>query len=158
MAPTPAYINFPFDDDRTFHWISSEGGLLEAPVELRALSLAPGERAELLVDFGNGRPATLVTGADSNVMMGAMGRMGRGVSRTLRLGREPVLAFEPSGVALQAKALPARMAARAIVDPSKAVKRRRFGLDMGMGMMGRMMGDDAGRRAAESVAALASPR
>lgn len=36
-----------FDDGRPFEWIASESGLLEAPVELRSLSLAPGERAEI---------------------------------------------------------------------------------------------------------------
>ena len=58
-----------FDDERPFHWIASEGGLLAAPVELRSLSLAPGERAELLVDFSDARPATLVTGPDANSSM-----------------------------------------------------------------------------------------
>src|SRR3546814_8343673 len=36
-----------FADDRPFPWIASEGGLLDQPVELRTLRLAPGERTEL---------------------------------------------------------------------------------------------------------------
>jgi FtsP/CotA-like multicopper oxidase with cupredoxin domain len=43
-----------FADGRTFQWIASEGGLLAAPVALPSLSLAPGERAEVMVDFSDG--------------------------------------------------------------------------------------------------------
>lgn len=38
-------------DNSTFHMIGSDGGLLEAPVPLQRLRLAPGERAEILVDL-----------------------------------------------------------------------------------------------------------
>src|SRR3546814_16501738 len=59
------------------YWIGTEGGLLERAVALEAITLAPGQRAELLVDFTDGRPASLVTAADSNSsMMGGMGMMG----------------------------------------------------------------------------------
>jgi len=128
-----------FADERAFHWIASEGGLLEAPVELRSLSLAPGERAELLVDFADGRPATLVTGPDANasVMMDGMGRLRDGIASAFSSGKQPVLAFEASGVAGSAAAVPSRLAERPRPDASRAVKRRRFVLNMGMGgMMG----------------------
>src|SRR3546814_19062897 len=49
-----------FSDRRSFHWIGTEGGLLERAVALEAITLAPGQRAELLVDFTDGRPASLV--------------------------------------------------------------------------------------------------
>lgn len=132
-----------FDDGRAFHWIASEGGLLEAPVEVRRLSLAPGERAELLVDFSSGRPATLVTGPDSNagMMMGRMGRLRERVADLSGLGREPIVSFEPGGRAKSAAAVPPRLVPRPPADPSRAVKRRSFVLDMGMGgMMGGGMG------------------
>lgn len=38
-------------DSSSFHMIGSDGGLLEAPVELQRLRLSPGERAEVLVDL-----------------------------------------------------------------------------------------------------------
>src|SRR5918993_1265844 len=65
-----------FGDNRPFHWIASEGGLLERPIELRSLSLAPGERAEILVDFADGRSIALETEGDTNapMMMGMLAR------------------------------------------------------------------------------------
>src|SRR3546814_8067031 len=51
-----------FSDRRSFHWIGTEGGLLERAVALAAINLAPGPRAELLVRFTDGRPASPVTG------------------------------------------------------------------------------------------------
>ncbi len=132
-----------FEDERVFHWIASEGGLLEAPVELRSLSLAPGERAELLVDFSNGRPATLVTGPDANasMMMGGMGRLREGLAGAFTSGRQVLLAFEPTGGAGSAAPAPSRLAERPPADASRATKRRRFVLNMSMGgMMGGGMG------------------
>jgi len=40
-----------FSDDREFYFIASDGGFLEAPVEMNSLFLTPGERAEILVDL-----------------------------------------------------------------------------------------------------------
>jgi len=45
------FYNFGFDDDRQFHQIGTDGGLLESPVPLTRLRLSNGERAEVLVDF-----------------------------------------------------------------------------------------------------------
>src|SRR3546814_12219223 len=84
-----------FADDRPFHWIASEGGLLDKPVELRTLRLAPGERAEILADFSDGRPATLETGPDGNLPM--MMRVMTGAASLGELGRETVVRFEPQG-------------------------------------------------------------
>ena len=135
--------NLMFDDDRAFHWIASEGGLLEAPVALHSLLLAPGQRAELLVDFSDGRPATLVTAPDANasMMMGGMARLRDGVASAFSSAKQPVLAFETSGAARIPAALPSRLAERTRLDVTQAAKRRRFVLNMGMGgMMGGGMG------------------
>ncbi|MEU0494532.1 multicopper oxidase domain-containing protein [Mycobacterium sp. NPDC006124] len=48
-----------FADDREFHVIGSDGGLLPAPVPVRRLRLSPGERAEIVVDVSPGRPTSL---------------------------------------------------------------------------------------------------
>ena len=45
------FYNFGFDDDRQFHQIGTDGGLLESPVPLTRLRLSNGERAEILVDL-----------------------------------------------------------------------------------------------------------
>lgn len=44
-------FNIGLEDNRSFYMIGSDGGLLSAPIELTRLQLAPGERAELLIDF-----------------------------------------------------------------------------------------------------------
>jgi FtsP/CotA-like multicopper oxidase with cupredoxin domain len=127
-----------FADDRPFHWIASEGGLLERPVELRSLSLAPGERAEILVDFADGRSIALETGRDANAPM--MGMLAR-ASELVGGGRESVLRFEPRGNDDAAATVPERLVAHERVDVSRAVRRRRFAMTMGMsGMMRGMMG------------------
>ena len=45
--------NIGFSDNRQFHQIGTDGGLLEKPVPLTRLKLSTGERAEILVDFSN---------------------------------------------------------------------------------------------------------
>ena len=129
-----------FSDRRSFHWIGAEGGLLDRPVELQAITLAPGQRAELLVDFTDGKPASLLTGPDANAsmtgMMGGVGMTGRGGGA----GRPAtVLRFapQPLGQARAGGSVPSLLASRARPDRAKAVQRRRLVLSMGMGgMMG----------------------
>lgn len=43
--------DFNFSDNRAFHQIASDGGFLKNSIEMREVSLAPAERAEILVDF-----------------------------------------------------------------------------------------------------------
>lgn len=50
-ASSERVYNFGLLGDLTFYQIGSDGGLLNAPVALTRLMLAPGERAEILVDF-----------------------------------------------------------------------------------------------------------
>ncbi len=50
-----------FADNRTFHKIATDGGLLESPVPMTAMEMAPGERCEVVVDLSDGRPAGLLT-------------------------------------------------------------------------------------------------
>ena len=75
------------------------------------------------------------------MMMGGMGRLREGLAGAFSGGRQPVLAFETGDAAGAAAALPARLSERARPDASRAVKRRRFVLNMGVGgMMGSGMG------------------
>lgn len=48
-------------DKRPLYVIGSDGGLLEAPVELKELPIAAGERYEVMVDARNGKPFDLMT-------------------------------------------------------------------------------------------------
>ncbi len=123
-----------FDDGRAFHWIATDSGLLAAPLERRALSLSPGERAEILVDFSDGTGSTLVTGPDRNALM--TGMAGRARSSRFDLWTQPVITFEVGPREGVQATLPARLAELEAWDVSQAVRTRHFTLDMGMGMMG----------------------
>ena len=46
-------FNVGLSNNKTFYQIASDGGLVSSPVALTRLQLAPGERAEILVDFSN---------------------------------------------------------------------------------------------------------
>lgn len=129
-----------FSDQRSFHWIGTEGGLLEKPVALQTMTLAPGQRAELLVNFTDGKAATLVTGADTNSMaMAGMGGRGRSAGATNADTPTTVLRFEPHpmGQARASGVVPTLLASRVRPDASMAVRHRRLVLNMAMGgMMG----------------------
>lgn len=76
------YFDFGFANSLYFKQIASDGGLLDAPVTLTKLILAPGERAEILVDLSGkeGQNLTLrqfgtqlPQGYPGGTMMGMMG-------------------------------------------------------------------------------------
>lgn len=46
-------FNLHLSDNSSFVQIASDGGLLASPVEMTSLFLAPGERAEIIIDFAN---------------------------------------------------------------------------------------------------------
>ena len=50
-ASSHRVLQFGFNDNRIFHQITTDDGLLNAPVPLNRLRLGSGERAEILVDF-----------------------------------------------------------------------------------------------------------
>ena len=54
--------NFAFEGNRTFSLIGTDGGLLEAPIELSAIQLSAGERAEIVVAFEPGEQVRLQSG------------------------------------------------------------------------------------------------
>jgi spore coat protein A, manganese oxidase len=58
-----------FADDASFHQIGTDQGLLPAPVPLTELEIAPGERADLVVDFTAHRGAQVILRSDAFVIM-----------------------------------------------------------------------------------------
>jgi FtsP/CotA-like multicopper oxidase with cupredoxin domain len=50
-----------FSDDRTFHVIATDGGLLDKPYEVTEITLSPGERAEILCNFNDTEIGTSVS-------------------------------------------------------------------------------------------------
>ena len=134
------FYDFSLSGGQTMQIIASDGGLLERPHAVRSLRLAPGERAQILVDLSEGRPLSLVATSPDN-SMGMMGGDGGGMMGGGMMGRrrddtemdEPfrVLDIRPSDSSRR-KNLPPQLAALPALDPSLAVRTRRFVLDMGM--------------------------
>lgn len=50
-----------FNDQRLFHLVATDGGYLPNPMALGGLTLSPGERAEILVDFSEGATPVLMS-------------------------------------------------------------------------------------------------
>lgn len=114
-----------FADGRPFHQIASDGGLLGAPVLLTEALVAPGERAELLVDLHEGEALMLrteVLGAESP-FAGS-------------LGLRDVIELRPARAQAPAPILTHRLAEMAAVPEADGATRT-FALTMlGGGMMG----------------------
>lgn len=58
-AATMRLFNFGFSNNATFYQIGTDGGLLAAPVSMTRLRLAPGERAEVLLDLSGMQGQTI---------------------------------------------------------------------------------------------------
>lgn len=55
-------------DGRPLHVISGDQGFLPAPVSVKQLSLAPGERREILVDMSNGDEVSITCGEAASIV------------------------------------------------------------------------------------------
>ena len=121
-----------FSDGRPLTVIGTDGGLLGTPVQRRVVTLAPGERVELWVDFSRDTADARVTlvsegfGAASGPMMGG-GMMGRGMmGRRAGPGSSAqgdpfrLATFIVRGGAAAADRLPQRLAAMPALDPAAA--------------------------------------
>ncbi len=120
-----SFYRLHFADNRAFHQIASDGGLLAAPVPLREALLSPAERGEYLIDLADGAVATLraeAFGAEAPVMGSA--------------GIREVMTFRPKTAHPAPPPLPERLAELA-PPPAPTGETRTFTLSMsGMGMMG----------------------
>ncbi len=132
--------NLAFDDNRPFKQIATDGGLLETPYETRILTLAPGERAEIIVDCSGGRNFMLTNLAGGGGMMGrGMGRgmmgRGRGMMMGGGAGQLDFLEIRPTANLADAKGIPDKLAKIDWINPATATKTRRFVMEMQMGPM-----------------------
>ena len=135
-----------FEDGRPFHLAATEQGLLAAPIELDRLRLTPGERAEVLVDFGAHGAARLTslphgeTGGTMAMggMMHAMVPLQETFAAPFPLVDFAVDADLPANVRVSPPAFDTEAAM-----PSEPTVTRAFILnDMGMMGDGMMMGGD----------------
>ncbi|MFC1665840.1 multicopper oxidase family protein [Pseudomonadota bacterium] len=76
-ASNARFYNLVFNDRRSFQIIASDGGLLDKPVTLNRLVIAPAERYEILVDLSDRKRVMLQSvGGVGNTNHGPMGMMG----------------------------------------------------------------------------------
>jgi spore coat protein A, manganese oxidase len=64
-----AAVNGSSSSDLSFHQIGTDQGLLPAPIPLTELEIAPGERADLVIDFSEHRGTQLILKNDAFVVM-----------------------------------------------------------------------------------------
>lgn len=124
-----------FADGRAFAQVASDGGLLAAPVSSTTLTLAPAERAEIVVDLSQDtQPVRLISSGDNNAPMGGMmgGGSGGGTFDVMTLQTR-------SDIQATTTNLPNRLPAVEI-DLGAPVRTRDFRLNMhNGGMMGGMI-------------------
>jgi spore coat protein A len=68
-AANGRFYTLSFANGKTFHQIGTDQGLMAAPVELKDLTLAPGERADIVVDFSDHKGERIVLRNDVLPMM-----------------------------------------------------------------------------------------
>lgn len=106
-------LGLVLDDRSAFYQIASDGGLLEEPIGMKGLFLAPAERAEIIIDFS---------------------RYDEGDVIQLDTGEEVVMTFKVGGKSQDVTIIPDTLATIEKLDPSTAVAVKKIELD-GMGRM-----------------------
>ena len=68
-ASNGRFYHLAFQNGLSFHQIGTDQGLLPAPVAVKSLMLAPGERVDVVVDFSDSRGEQIVLKNDAFVVM-----------------------------------------------------------------------------------------
>ena len=105
--------NLKFDDNRSFVQIATDNGFLEAPVSMNSLSLTPGERAEIIVDFTD-ESNTSVKLVDNNADL-------------------EIMQINVNLSATTTSEVPTTLTTLTKLDPASAVKTRSFVYNMAAG-------------------------
>jgi blue copper oxidase len=116
--------NLGFDDDRDFHVVGSDGGLLAAPVMKRRIQLSPGERVEIVVTVSADAPTSLRSFPLEN-------RAGLQPAEAAKFGIGDtfhILELRPLPALRPTAALPAALAALPAVEMSGTDTQRSFEL------------------------------
>ena len=138
-----------FSDNRTFHKIASDGGLLEAPVPLTTMEMSPGERCEIIVDMADGRSAGLLTLFEDEFdddEEGIVGSLLNLFDRSERALSPPSLTLVvDKDLPAHTAPLPEQLSTIVRPPPREIVRTRHFMLTMEDGR-GSENGDDRGRQ------------
>ena len=126
-----------FTDNRTFHKIASDGGLLEAPVPLTTMEMSPGERCEIVIDMADGKPTGLLTLFEDEFdddEEGILGSLPNLFDRSEGALPSPSLTLiVDSALAANTAPLPEQLTAIVRPQPQEIVRTRDFMLTMGSG-------------------------
>lgn len=120
-----------FDDYRLMHVVANDNGLLAKSVPVTELTISPGERYEVLVDFSNGVVSALLTYPDHS------GRPATGLSDTVNAMvtdikdiLKPVMRFDPvDELSVVTKSVPEKLVDLPSLVVPDGIKRRTFILD-----------------------------
>ncbi len=116
--------NLRLNDSSIMHVIASDLGFLPEPVAVRQLSLAPGERKEVLIDLSTGNIVSMIADAPVSIMEQIRGL----VKRSSQLISNQVLTLRPGAIpALITNSLPVRLRPDALPD-AYPVRSRQFRL------------------------------
>jgi FtsP/CotA-like multicopper oxidase with cupredoxin domain len=108
-----------FADNRIFHIIATDGGLLDRPYPVTYAYLAPGERIEILVEFTTGDIST-------SVMMKSLEfGGGTGTQQGIEL---PIIRFDIVRAGSGSVTIPESLAKLETIDPALSVRDRTFDL------------------------------
>ncbi len=118
-----------FADQRAMHVIANDNGFIAAPVAVRDLLIAPGERYEVLVDFSDGKAAPLLTYPDDVAAPGSPDPKPAEPADAAR-SLMPVMLFAPnSAIRTATQFIPKKLVDPPPPPPSSVFRRRSFILD-----------------------------
>ncbi|MFC4008058.1 multicopper oxidase family protein [Nonomuraea purpurea] len=104
-----------FADNRSFHVIGNDAGLLPEPVQVDRVKLSPGERAEIVVAFT----------AAERVVMNSLGE-DHSDADSIERDEFDLLRITAAARLSPAKTLPARLSAEPAIEPRTGAQVRRF--------------------------------
>ena len=120
-----------FDDGRRMHVVAGDNGFLSAPATISTLTIAPGERYEMLVDFSDGNSTALLAYTDQNgrpptLLTDQLDQVLHSAGDILR----PVMRFDPvettSAIAFQ---IPTKLVEREDPLGISGIRHRTFRMD-----------------------------
>jgi blue copper oxidase len=128
--------NLGFADDRSFLHVASDGGLLSAPITTTRVLIAPGERAEILVDFGGDSAGSrVVLKSYSGEVFASLftGMMGANLTDALDRGTFDIMAFEAGADAASVTSAPGAFTPIIREPESESARTRAITLSMAQG-------------------------
>jgi len=114
------FYKLALSNGQSFQVIGMEGGLLSAPVTVTSLTLAPAERADIIINFGSLAVGTTVE--LRNTLVASTSSVYR------------IMQFKVNSTATDTSVVPSTLRPVAKIARSQAVRTRNFTLSMSMGM------------------------